>query len=387
MDPRGIRSDRGCIYLHFFSFFLFFLFFLCFFFILNHVFLFFVFFWIKWYTLAAAPVVGWWMFQKHGAGPESIDYSWQQQTRRICPKTGCFSFFCIKMHVFSLFCIKMHVVRFFEIFWAFWSGLFSIAIQHLEIFWNILRFFEIFWDFSRFFEIFRDILRYFKIFWDIHFFIKKNNVFQIKHSPKPSDLRTLRSMVQKDFDDLYDGRNSCPLNSDHHRNTHVKLHAEMLCECYRWRTIRTAKTRWCSRSRSCTFAWWWTSPRYMEDWGRWTAEVAGQSAHFFALGLVHSHQDANKSHFRGQVDVQENHLDHSQWPLNMTSTQQPMPLIVNYKIDGRVRLVLRSNPKWRRLGWLQRRSQWGSVMHHPHSHPMFHNINNNPVDKTLVNRR
>ena len=35
-----------------------------------------------------------------------------------------------------------------------------------------------------------------------HFFSFSHMFFQIKHSPKPSDLRSLRSMVQKDSDDF-----------------------------------------------------------------------------------------------------------------------------------------------------------------------------------------
>ena len=57
-----------------------------------------------------------------------------------------------------------------------------------------------------------------------------------------------------------------------------------------------------------------------------------------------------KLHFCLMVNIAQIHAwkieeDGQQKWLKMTPTQQPLPLIVNYKVDGRARLVLRSNPK------------------------------------------
>ena len=79
-------------------------------------------------------------------------------------------------------------------------------------FFNVFSCFEIFRDISRFFKIFRNIWRYFEIFWDISrffeiFYFFTKHVFQIKHVESQNhmfsytDLRSLRSMVQKDFYD------------------------------------------------------------------------------------------------------------------------------------------------------------------------------------------
>ena len=189
MDQTGIRSDKGCAFLDFFVFFfmfLFFIFYVCFlFFILNH---FLFFFKIKWYTLAASPVVGWWMFQKHGVGPESVDYSWQQQTRTIRPGLNfnaesavCLPLSCvhtsISKHIFACFLMFRDFSRYFEIFRDFSkyfdfferSGLlkqefpFNFHLQHRDL----SKYFKIFRDFSRYFEIFWAISIFFEIFWDI----------------------------------------------------------------------------------------------------------------------------------------------------------------------------------------------------------------------------
>ena len=141
-------------------------------------FIFLLFFKIKWYTLAAAPVVGWWMFQKHGVGPESVDYSWQQQTRRIRPGLNfnaesavCLPLSCvhisISMHIFACFLMFRDFSRYFEIFWDFLSdlGCSSKSFPLTSIF-AASRFFEIFRDFSRYFEFFWDISIFFEIFWD-----------------------------------------------------------------------------------------------------------------------------------------------------------------------------------------------------------------------------
>ena len=76
MDPRGLDPIGGaliCIFLYFLCFLFF-----CMFFSFFHfkLYFFFIFcFLIKWCTLAAAPCCGLVNVPKHGAGPESIDYS------------------------------------------------------------------------------------------------------------------------------------------------------------------------------------------------------------------------------------------------------------------------------------------------------------------------
>ena len=186
----------------------------------------FFFFLIEWYTLAAAPVVGWWMFQnmvlvqsqlitadgnrleeyiqvktleKHwtnrnsvsavdwlkghalcsgfwGYGishnqPRIVQNQWCQSNSDCCSLiwlTGSeLSSKRLQWHKHGctlMFFIFLHKMRFFEIFWDI---LFFFEI--FEIFWAFwsslfaIQHLEIFWNILRFFEIF-------EIFWDILIF-------------------------------------------------------------------------------------------------------------------------------------------------------------------------------------------------------------------------
>ena len=105
---------------------------------------------------------------------------------------------CTFLHVFSCFEIFRDISRYLEIFWAIWVAQVRISLQlpfaasrFFKIYWDILRYFEIFWDFGSFFCI--------KHFFQIKHVESQNHMFSLP--TKPTDLRSLRSMVQKDFDD------------------------------------------------------------------------------------------------------------------------------------------------------------------------------------------